>query len=126
LKDAYVDTSFLLAFLFGETQAAVVQRKLKKFENLYSSNLLEAELRSAFAREKLEFDERVLDSVRWVLPDRPLTPELQRCLAAGYARGADLWHLACALHLTETPSELTFMTLDEQQRRVAAKLGFAS
>lgn len=42
----------------------------------------------------------------------------------GYGRGAEIWHLATALYLAESPGELPFFTLDERQRRVAAELGF--
>ena len=42
----------------------------------------------------------------------------------GYVRGADLWHLACALYVAASPGELTFLTLDERQRTVAKALGF--
>ena len=34
-----------------------------------------------------------------MLPDRPLTHECTKALTAGYLRGADLWHVACALYL---------------------------
>jgi hypothetical protein len=58
------------------------------------------------------------------LPDRPLTGEIARVLAAGYVRGADCWHLATALYLTDDPSSLTFLTVDERQKSVAVSLGF--
>ena len=38
--------------------------------------------------------------------------------------GADLWHLAAAIHVTPEPGDLTFLTLDRRQREVAAALGF--
>ncbi len=43
---------------------------------------------------------------------------------AGYVRSSDLWHLATALYLTETPGELWFLTLDARQREIAEFLGF--
>lgn len=45
-------------------------------------------------------------------------------LTAGYLRGADLWHVACALYLAEVPSDVTFLSLDDRQRTVAEALGF--
>ena len=46
-------------------------------------------------------------------------------LGAGYVCGADCWHLATALYLAgDRPGELSFVTLDHQQRAVAAELGF--
>jgi len=41
-------------------------------------------------------------------------------------KGADLWHLACAVFLAANPRELVFLTLDQRQKTVAAKLGFLS
>jgi hypothetical protein len=54
-----------------------------------------------------------------------LTDEISRVLSAGYLRGADLWHVACALYLEPEPDELVFLTLDASQKAVAAKLGFS-
>jgi hypothetical protein len=59
-----------------------------------------------------------------VFPDRSLGPEFDAVLSAGYLRGADLWHVACALYVTRTPGDIWFITLDERQRVVAADLGF--
>ena len=56
--------------------------------------------------------------------DRPLGPEFGLILGAGYLRGADLWHLSCALYLAGNPRDLPFITLDERQEVVARKLGF--
>ena len=61
----------------------------------------------------------------WVLPDRPLSREITRVMTAGYVRGADLWHLACALYLAGTPRDLAFLSLDEKQTAVSRQLGFA-
>lgn len=57
-------------------------------------------------------------------PDRPLSSEITAVLEAGYLRGADLWHVAVALYHAEDPREVTFVTLDNRQRAVAAALGF--
>jgi hypothetical protein len=48
---------------------------------------------------------------------------MQRILAAGYLRGADLWHLACALYLADELVPPALLTLDVRQREVAAASG---
>jgi len=126
MKIAYVDTSCLVAVALGERGAAAVERRLARFDRLVSSNLLEAELRAALRREGVEGASRVLSSITWLLPDRPLSAEIAAVLEAGYVRGADCWHLATALYLAPEPSELSFITLDERQRDVAALLGFSA
>jgi hypothetical protein len=62
----------------------------------------------------------------WVMPARPLSGEISRVLSAGYLRGGDAWHVACALFVSPVPAELSFLTMDLQQRRVAAALGFST
>ncbi len=122
---AFVDTSYLVAIALGERQAAALAARLRRFEELFAANLLEAELRATLARERVAIDPDVLTWLDWVFPDRPLTQEISRVLAAGYLRGADAWHVACALHLSEDPEEVTFLTLDRPQRAIARRLGFA-
>jgi len=121
---AYVDTSCLVAVAFGERGAAAMQRRFREFDELVSTNLLEAELRSAFRRERVEFTASAIAGVSWLIPDRPLSEETDRVLEAGFVRGSDCWHLAAALYLAE-PAAMTFLTLDETQRKVAQKLGFS-
>lgn len=121
---AYVDTSCLVAIAFGEKGGKALARRLRDFDELLSSNLLEAELRSAFHREEVPFEPRVLSRITWILPDRPLSVEMARVLEAGYVRGADLWHLATALYLVDDPRNLSFVSLDRRQADVAALLGF--
>lgn len=123
---AYVDTSCLVAVAFGESGARAMSRRLTGFEALVASNLLEAELRSVFLREKVAFPRSLLDGVSWLIPDRPLHDEIERVLEAGYTRGADCWHVASALYLAPQPDQLTFLTLDDRQRTVARALGFAT
>jgi len=125
MNAAYMDTSWAVAVAFGEAGHEELVERLGKFDGVYACNLLEAEFWSAFAREGVTRDPALLASVHWILPDRPLTPEIARALEAGYLRGADLWHVACALFLAEEPSGLTFLTLDASQGEVARRLGFA-
>ncbi len=121
---AFVDTSCAVAIALGERGAAAVAARLKRFEELFASNLLEAELRAILARERVAREPDVLTWLDWVFPDRPLTQEIARVLAAGYLRGADTWHVACALHMSENPAGVTFLTLDRRQLAVVRRLGF--
>ena len=121
---AYVDTSCLVAIAFREKGATALARRLGGFTELVSSNLLEAELRASFEREKVTADPRLLDRMSWILPDRPLSKEITEILAVGYLRGADLWHVACALYLVGRVGEVSFVTLDAKQQKVAERLGF--
>jgi hypothetical protein len=126
LRTAYVDSSCLVGIGLGEPGSAALATRLASFDSLWSSNLLEAEVRSALDRERIpDQTERVLAWVSWVLPARPLTPEIDRVLAAGLLKGADLWHVASAL-LMAPAADIAFLTLDTRQKEVAAKLGFAT
>jgi predicted nucleic acid-binding protein len=122
---AYMDTSCLVAMAFGERGATTIQRRMREFNDLVSSSFLEAEIRSAFKREQVEFAADTISGISWLIPDRQLTDEIARVLEAGYVRGADCWHLASALYLAVDPSSLTFLTLDEPQRKVAKVIGFS-
>lgn len=122
---AYVDTSALVAVAFDEPGGRALAARLESFDSRYSSNLLEAELRAVFLREGVAADSELLTWLDWVLPVRPLSREIGQAQAAGYVRGADLWHLACALYLAESPRDLAFVTLDARQGEAAAALGFA-
>ena len=128
MKIAYVDTSCLVAIGFGEPAGERITRRLASFDRLLSSNLLEAELRATFAREEVRQASatELLRMMTWVLPNRPLTAEFERVLAIGMLKGADLWHLACALFLDPRAEEMSFLSLDRAQGRIAAKLGFPS
>lgn len=124
MSAAYVDSSCVVAIAFGERGAAAIARRIGSFDEILASNLLEAELRAAFAREKLPLAPEYLGGISWVIPDRPLSREIERALGAGRVRGADLWHLATALFVAPDTAALTFLTLDQRQGEVAAALGF--
>ena len=121
---AYVDTSVLTAIAFDEPGAPAYARRLDEFARLISSNLLEAELRAAFVRENLPFQESVIAGIDWILPDRTLASECATALESGYLRGADLWHVATALYVSPESEGLSFATLDVRQSAVAEALGF--
>ena len=120
---AYIDSSVLIAIRFHEPGAEALASRLDELD-LISSNLLEAEFRAAQAREGIPVSVTLLEGIEWVLPDRPLGPELARVLGAGYVKGADAWHLASALWAARDPSEVAFISRDERQSAVAGKLGF--
>ncbi len=119
-----MDTSILLAIAFGERGGAAAGRRLESFDLLVASDLLEAELRAALRREDAPSDAPLLNRISWVSPERPLSPEITLVLGAGRVRGADLWHLACALYLAPSPRDLSFLTLDARQGAAAEELGF--
>ena len=126
MRLAYVDTSCLVAVAFGESGAGRMAAGLRRFDRLFSSNLLEAELRAALVREGVrDRGTTLLSWITWVYPNRPLTAEFNRIITAGYLKGTDLWHLANALFLSPALKDLTFVTLDERQKEVAAALGFS-
>ncbi|MBR9991153.1 MAG: hypothetical protein KFH98_15435 [Gemmatimonadetes bacterium] len=103
-----------------------MRSRLESYDRLYSANLLEAELRAAFARERVAWQQDLVRAIGWVLPARRLTGEIAQVLEAGYLRGADLWHVSCALHLYTAIGELDFLTLDDSQREVAAAAGLGT
>ena len=121
---AYVDSSVIVAIVLNEVGSNDHARRLGDFSQLLSSNLLEAEVRAALAREGRQFEDRFISGIEWVFPHRSLGPELAVALAAGYLRGADLWHIATALYAAPEPGEIAFVTLDNHQRAIAITLGF--
>lgn len=124
MKLAYVDTSCLVAIAFGEPGAVQLGERLERYDRRFASNLLEAELRSAFLREGVDGStETLLSWMTWVYPSRPLSREYARIARAGYLKSADIWHLAHALYLAPDGAGLDFLTLDERQRQVASSVG---
>jgi predicted nucleic acid-binding protein len=124
MKAAYVDTSCLVAIAFEEKGFARVRQSLLAYDEVFSSNLLEAELRSALRREKFTADPgELISPISWVYPDRPLTAEIATVLETGYVRGADLWHLAVALFV-DPGREIDFLSLDTRQLEISQRIGF--
>jgi hypothetical protein len=126
LRVAYVDSSWVLAIVFGERAAERAADLLQEYDALLSSTLLEAEVLAALHREGLSGADLPEAGISWLLPDRPLRPEIERVLAAGYLRGADLWHLASALWAADDPGGTDFLTFDVRQRDVSRALGFVT
>ncbi len=102
-----------------------MRRKLEGFRYLLSANLLEAEIRVAFAAEGRAFDDDVLASIRWIMPNRRLDAEMAAVLRTAQLQPIRLWHLAVALFFSELVPGLVFVTLDEQQETAASDLGLA-
>jgi len=124
LVAAYVDTTALTPLVAGEEPVATsIQRKLEGFRYLLSANLLEAEIRVVFAMAGREFDDDVLSSVRWIMPNRRLDAEMAAVLRTAQMEPIRLWHLATALFFAELVPGLAFVTLDEQQETAARDLG---
>lgn len=121
---AYLDSSCIVAMAFGEPSARRIQAAIARHDRCVASNLVEAEVMAALVREQVPPPADLFDGLDWVHPNRAMSEELTRVLAKGSLRGADLWHVACALFLDPTAAELTFLTLDLEQRRVAAAVGF--
>lgn len=126
MKLLFVDTSALVAVTFAEAGVERVRDLIRHAEELFAAPLLEAEFRAALSREGVAADTSNLHGLRWVLPDRALSRELERVFHAGHLRGADAWHVANALFLLPALPELQFLTLDERQRDVAAAVGLTT
>ena len=105
--------------------AASIRGKLESFRYLLSTNLLEAEMRVVFAMEGREFDDDVLSSVRWIMPNRRLDAEMAAVLRTAQLQPVRLWHLATALFFAELVPGPAFVTLGEQQETAAQDLGLA-
>jgi uncharacterized protein with PIN domain len=73
---AYVDTSCLVAIAFRERGATALRRRIEQYDDLLSSNLLEAELRAAYRREGITGDPELLRAISWILPERLLSAEI--------------------------------------------------
>ena len=60
MSAAYVDSSAIVAIAFEELGWPEVEQRLGQFDDLWSSNLLEAEIRAAYRREQREFRPEIL------------------------------------------------------------------
>ena len=128
MKVGYLDSSVVLGLIFEEPGHERVRDRIEGFPRLFSSNLLEAEVRSAVQREGISDSQLAgfLARFDWVHPNRPLTLEILDVLAAGLLRGADLWHLACALYLRGAHDHVELVSLDQRQVEVAGRLGLTA
>ena len=120
---AWLDTSAVAAVWLADPRGPRLGQLLAPL-HLVAANLMEAELRSVLARERLPWKEEAAAGIEWVHPQGSLRAEYDRVLSAGYLKGADLFHLAIAIHACPAPSLVLFASLDERQSRVAGALGF--
>ena len=129
MRTAYLDTSFCIAIAFGEPGAARLRRILAAHDRVLTSDLLLAEAFAAAAREGIEIEllRPALRAITLVLPSRSLDEEMGEALEFGRLRGADLWHVACALFVAgPARSDIAFLSRDATQRTVARRLGFST
>jgi predicted nucleic acid-binding protein len=127
VKRAYVDTSALVAVQFGEPERPRVLAVMRSHDELVSTSLLIAEMLATLRRAGLPIAgaDPLLRRIERLAPPDDLRAECEEALAVGPLRGADLWHVATALRLAgRHRKRLTFCTLDNAQRGVAAGLGF--
>jgi predicted nucleic acid-binding protein len=127
VKRACVDTSALVAVQFGEPQRPRVLAVLRSHDELVSTSLLGAEMLATLRRANLPVAvaDQLLSRIERLAPPDDLRAECEQALAVGSLRGTDLWHVATALRLAgRFRKRLTFCTLDDAQRAVAAGLGF--
>lgn len=127
MSAAYLDSSFLVAILLGEPRSRALLTTLRRFDDWLAGDLLVAEVLAAAVREALPLADltATFDSIDLVLPDRSLEAEMREILALGRLRGADLWHLSCALYVAgEDRGSLAFLSRDAAQRDLARQLGF--
>jgi hypothetical protein len=125
MRVAYLDSSCPVAISLDEPGSRELLVRVSGFDRLFSSNLLEAELKSALRRENTPGRVRnFLTWMRWVFPYRRLTREINQILEVGLLKGPDLWHLACALFICPKFEALHFLSLDDKQSKIAKSLGF--
>ena len=122
---AYIDASLLIHVRFEEAGRRA-ERRIDAYDRLFSAELLLAEMLAFARREDIERSDvlAAVTGVSWIVPDRSLAAELARVIECGYARGADLWHLACACYLSPVPERIAFLTRDFSQQQIATRLGF--
>lgn len=121
----YIDTSVAIAYLLKE-QGSEKLIEIFESDTLISSGLFEAEFLAICKRESVpnEKVEAFLNKIKISYPTYSLKNELDKILDVGYCRGADLYHIACALDLDSTQKHLEFFTLDLEQKKAAQAVGF--
>lgn len=126
MQALYIDSSALMALLFKQSDHINIKKIMINANELISSNLIIAECFSACTREK--FDKilcwEFLQEISMVIPESKLQLELEKVFHCGYLRGANAYHLACALYLDNNTQELGFLSRDQNQCLVAQQLGF--
>lgn len=126
MKLVYIDTSVLIAVFFQEPNYKNYLKYFSKNYQLISSEILVAEFYSFLSRNKRPLSEafEILDYLSIVRPDKGLENYCEMILSYGYAKGADLFHIANALYIDPEVKELVFLTHDVKQGKLAKKVGF--
>lgn len=121
----YLDASAILSVILNEEASEYFFKEIEG-KQLFSSRLLEAEVLSTLKREGIEFSkfEYYEPMITWIMPDRSLKSEVVKILEKKYLRGADLWHLACAMYALGESGNSEFCSLDKSQRAAARANGF--
>ena len=124
----YLDTSAWIAWKFSQPGKELLTKVWRPEATFISAPILAAEYVAFLRRiERLSEGqpEEELSFLRWIIPGEVIFKEFSLCINAGDLKGADLYHLAAAAWFAEdNRSELTFLTCDKQQKKVAQKLGF--
>jgi predicted nucleic acid-binding protein len=124
--NVFIDTSVLVTILFKESGYKKLNSLIEQATEILACNLLEAELLSVMAREKRPLAD-ALEAIKHIslfMPDRSLADEYKKIFNMTFCRGADAYHLACALFLDPQATELIFLTQDNKQQKSAEKVGF--
>ncbi|MBI2083106.1 MAG: PIN domain-containing protein [Deltaproteobacteria bacterium] len=121
----YVDSSVVVAMLFGEEKSPKYREIFARQSEILSSYLLEAEVYASARREKIPLDSasKLLTDVTLIAPGRSLEYEYQKVFQHGYCRGGDAFHLAMMVHIDPDFSSLELLTADRQQEEIARKIG---
>ncbi|MDO8185285.1 PIN domain-containing protein [Conexibacter sp. JD483] len=113
----YVDTSALARLIQREPDAAVIQRCMSEYDQLWSSELLAVELRRFGMRHRMLRDaEDLLESVR-LLPISSGALLRASCVKPAVVRTLDAIHLDAALVLREEHEIAAVLTFDRQLGR---------
>ena len=125
-KFYYFDTSALLSAALKQGPFKEISKILASESEILSSALIESETLATFKRENLESKIALpwLERISIVFTERSLTRELMQVFESGYCRGADAHHIATALYLDPEAKDLIFVTLDDNQKKVANAAGF--
>ena len=125
MKAIYVDSSVIVSILFREPHSKKLLEIINQTSSTcYSSQILEAEVYASATRENIVLAEahKLLMHINLLLPERSLRKEYKEIFSAGYCRGADAYHIACALYLDPERTNLIFLTADQRQQEVAKKV----
>ena len=124
MRIAYIDTSCLVAIAFGEAGATKVASRLERMDRLFGPICSRQSCGRRLLAKSSRLTGRTTLEYHRVYPNRPLSGEFERVMVEGYVKGADLWHLACALFLAPEPKDSRSSRSTKRQEEVARRLGF--